>query len=133
MNERQNMAQHGSLTAKQERLILALAQGCSVADAAHECQVAERTAYRWVKDEAFAASYTSAQKRLFERGLTGLMTGLDKAIDGIKNIAKDEMIPAAVRLRAYQIWLEQAISVYKMSELEAQVAELRDILKARNI
>jgi len=81
----------------------------------------------WYQD-----AYKAAQRALFDDSLSLLMAGVEDAVKGIKAIAKDDEIQPQVRLRAYQIWLEQAIGLHKMSELESKVEELEQFLKDRS-
>lgn len=120
------MQANASLTTNQEHLISALLQGSAVVDAASACKINESTAHRWLKLPHVQEAYKTAQKQMFDRSLTGLMTGLNEAISGIKDIAKDSETPAGVRLRAYQIWLEAAVSIYRSEELEARLRTLEE-------
>ncbi len=123
------MNENVSLTAKQERLLSALVQGSTIVDAAKSCQIAERTAHRWLRDEAFQQAYKQARKEAFEKALAMLMTGTGTALKVLLEAMKDKNSPYAVRVRAAQIWLEQAIAVHKNAELEERIAELEARLK----
>jgi len=124
------MQANTSLTAKQERLIAALLANASVVDAAKACKINESTAYRWLKLSHFQDAYKAARRAAFDELLLALMTGTGTALKVLHEAMKQGETHS-VRVRAAQIWLEQAIAVHKMSELEAEIAELRALLKAR--
>ena len=121
------------LTPKQDKFISALLAGNSIVVAAKVAGIGEKAAHAWLKLPHVQSAYKDAKHTLFDESLSSLMSGIDTAITGIKGIAKDEETPANVRLRAYQIWLEQAISLHKMSELEQKVEMLEQLLKDKAV
>lgn len=120
------------LTRKQEELIPYLLSLPTIQAAACAAGVGDKTARRWLKLPHFQKAHKAAKQALFDESLSLLMDGADDAIKGIKAIAKDDEVQPQVRLRAYQIWLEQAIGLHKMSELEQKVAELEQFLQDRS-
>jgi phage terminase small subunit len=121
------------LSPKQEKFLLLLVSGISIVAAAQHCAIAEKTAHQWLNTPSVQQAYRAAQRKLFDEELSVLMKDIEIAINGIKAIAKDSEVPANVRLRAYQVWLEQAINIHKVSELESQVKELQELIKGRNV
>lgn len=121
------------LSPKQFLLITALLTPLNITAAAKAAGVADKTARRWLALPHFQAAYKAVRRALFDESLASLMSGVDCAIEGIKNIAGDSEVEPAVRLRAYSVWLTQAIAVYKTSELEAQFSELQALIKEQGI
>jgi len=71
-------SQHQALSPVQTRVVVALAQGCSVSDAAETAGVHRMTVHRWLKDPAFDAAVKQTRDDYIEavcdrfRTLTGL-------------------------------------------------------------
>lgn len=122
-------SEHIELTPKQDKFIAALLAGNSIIVAAKVAGIGEKAAHTWLKLPHVQSAYKTAKHTLFDESLSLLMSGIETAITGIKSIAKDDEVQPQVRLRAYQIWLEQAIELHKMSELERKIAELEQMLK----
>ena len=120
------------LTPKQDKLIAALLAGNSIVVAAKVAGTSEKAAHIWLKLAHVQMAYNAAKRTLFDESLSLLMFNVDDAIKGSKGIAKDTEVSANVRLRAYQIWLEQAVSLHKMSELEQKIEQLEQLLKDKD-
>lgn len=117
------------LTPNQDMLIALLLAGVSIPGAAKEIGVAEKTVRRWLQLAHFQRAYKDAQRSLFEENLSGLKTGIGDAVSILKNIAKDTEIPASTRVRAVQIWLEQAIGLDKLEVLQSRVEQLEHLVQ----
>jgi len=126
-----NDTTEAKLTPKQETLITALLTPLSITASAKVAGISEPTARRWLKLPHFQAAYKKAQKALFDQALTGLMLKVDKAIETLDRNMSGEDTPASTQVRAAQIVLEQAITVYKTAELEEKLKELEDIVQGR--
>lgn len=101
----------------------------SIVAAAQAAGVNDKTARRWLKLPHFQAAYKAAQKALFDEALSALLSGVDTAINTLKRNMTSEDVPPSTQVRAAQIWLEQAISLHKMSDLEQKIAELELFMK----
>jgi hypothetical protein len=117
------------LTVKQEQLIPILASGIHINAAAAQVGISERTAYRWMKLERFQQALHQARQKVFNEALEQLRDGVEDAIKVLKNVMMDAETPAATRVRACQIWIEQAVALYKDDELEAKFAAIEQIVK----
>jgi phage terminase small subunit len=116
------------LTPKMEELIAALLSGLNITAAAKASGVAEKTARRWLKLPHFQKAYQAEQQSLFNERLAALRLGVSKCLATLaRNMGEDA--PPATQVRAAQIWLEAALDIHKMSELEAKIAELEQQLK----
>lgn len=121
------MAESGKITVKQEHLIQALLEGLSVSAAAERCQVAERTAYRWVSEPDFEKAYLQARRHLVDRSLAKLHQKFDRAVqtvdrhlDAAKTIPRDQV-------KAAEIIIDKTIQT---AELERRIEELEAELEA---
>jgi phage terminase small subunit len=122
------MAENGSLTAKQERLLAALMAGSTIVDAAKAANIAERTAHRWLKDDAFQVAYKAARRAAFDETLLALMTGTATALKVLFDAMKNGET-YAVRVNAARIWLEHALQVHKNEEHEARIVALEEVIE----
>jgi phage terminase small subunit len=117
------------LTSKQEAFLAAYLACSNITVAARTCGMAEKTARRLVKQSDFQEAYRAAKRELFNQALDGLREHVDKAINTLVRHMSAEETPAGAQIRAAQIYLEQAINVHKMSELEEKYAELERLVK----
>lgn len=113
-----NMSQTATLTAKQERFIAALLSSPTQEAACQQIGITRETSRRWLKLPHFQAAYQKAQQALFDERLAALA----------RNMGEDAS--QSVQVRAAQIWLESAITIHKMSDLEARVIELEQYIKS---
>lgn len=120
------------LTAKQQDFIAALLSQPSIIAAARSIDLPEATAHRWLKLEHFQEAYHNAKQERFTTALEMLQAGVAVAIKTLHRNMTSEEAPPAVQIRAAQIWLEQALRIHEMSELEKKIADLEEIVMERN-
>lgn len=124
------MAELGKLSGKQIKLVGALAQGMSVKDAAQECQLSYRTAYRWFALPEVKQALKAARDELFNEQLQILRLGVRKAMATLtKHMSADVEPTSASQLQAARFWLENAIAVHKMVDLEARLAAMEEAVQ----
>ena len=117
------------LNAKQEAFLTAYLASNNITTSAQQTGIADKTARRLVKLPAFQEAYQAARKELFNHALDGLMLYVDTAIDTLKRHMTNDETPPAAQIRAAQIYLDQAIQIHKMSDLEAKYLELEQLVK----
>ncbi len=121
------MSQNGTLSPKQNALLLALITGEKVEAAAKTAKISTRTAFRWQKQEAFQSAMKEAQEQAFEKKLDFLKQGVGSAIAALgRNLS--ERAPAHVQVTAARAWLELTIELYKIEQVENRLAELEALL-----
>jgi len=117
------------LTTKQEAFLTAYLACSNITVAAKTAGIADKTARRLVKLPAFQAALKEAQRDLFNNALQGLREHVDTAIKTLVRHMSAEETPPGNQIRAAQIYLEQAIQVHKMGELEEKYNELEQLVK----
>ena len=123
------MPQNAVVTSKQERFIEALLSSPTQEAACQRVGISRETSRRWLKMPHVKAAYQRAQQSLFDERLAALRLGVNKALATLaRNMSEDS--PAAVQVRAAEIWLRAAIDIHKMSDLEARVMELEQHIKS---
>ncbi len=129
------MAQIKEISSKQAAFVDALLVGSTVLTAAKTAGISPRTAARWRKDPAVIAEMQARRAATFNETLeafrAGMPTAMALVLETIKD--KDKDTPRSVRLRAAQIWIEHALSLHKMADLEAKVNELERLLKQEGL
>ncbi len=124
------MAQNGSvpkeLSSKQSKFVDALLVGASVVVAAKTAGISPRTAARWRKDRVLLAEFQSRRREQFNETLDAFRAGLPTAMALVLDTMKDKECHRAIRLRAAQIWIEHALAVRKIEDLEARIASLEE-------
>lgn len=123
--------QDQQLNAKQEAFLAAYLACSNIAVAAKTAGIGDKTARRLVKLPTFQEAYRLARRDLFNQALDGLREHVDKAIRTLARHMDAEETPPGAQIRAAQIYLEQAINIHKMSELEEKYAELEQLVKAQ--
>ncbi len=126
----QEQAQEQELTPKQDKLILCLLAGLTIEASAQQIGIGDKTARRWLKLPHVKQALHQAKQELFSDALDELRSGVADAIKTLKSVMTSEETTAASRVRAAQIWIEQAVELHKVAELEQKFSLLEEYLKA---
>ncbi|HWB07951.1 MAG TPA: helix-turn-helix domain-containing protein [Pirellulales bacterium] len=123
------MEQHGR-SAGDDELILALAAGATVREAAAQVGVSERTAYRRLADADFRRAVTEARERIFD-AVRGRLAGLaSKAAETLERLMESDK--PAEALRAAKAVLELGPRLREATEREERVSRLEDAAAEEN-
>lgn len=109
------------------KLILALAAGATVRDAAEQAGVGERTVYRRLADTDFRRAVSEARGRLFDAALGKLAGIAAKAAGTLERLMESDK--PNVALGAAKAALELGPRLRELTELEDRLARLEDIAK----
>lgn len=120
----QQKATESTITAKQERFLLAYLHAPTVVAAAQQTGVASGTGERWLKLPHIKHRFDELRRAHFNESLALLATHASDAIAVLVSTAKDETVVPGTRVRAAQILLEQSINVHKLEELERRIAQI---------
>jgi len=112
------------LSPKQMLLISALLAGNSIISSSKIANISEKTAHLWLKQPHFKQALEEAKQEAFNEKLGILRDGLSLALRTLMSLMTDKETPSAVRARCAQVWVEQAIEVYRTNELEERLKEL---------
>lgn len=110
-------------------LATALACGATADQAAAKAGVSLRTVRRRIADAAFAAKVKDIRRDTVERTAAVLTAASSEAVRTLLGLQKDA-VPPAVRLGAAKAILEIGIKAREMVELEVQLHELEQQVKA---
>ena len=113
---------------KRQKLIQALLLSDNVASAAKATGISERTARRWMTENAVKQALFDAKKEAFQRDLRFLRSVLPAAIRTLYEHAVSPSIASGTRVRAAQILLDSSLSAYRMYELEERLMRIEERL-----
>ncbi|HEV3446504.1 MAG TPA: hypothetical protein VG099_17805, partial [Gemmataceae bacterium] len=117
------MEQNGT-PAGEDELILALAAGATVREAAEQAGIGERTAHRRLSDADFRRAVSEARGRMFDAA-RGRLAGLaSKAAETLERLMESEK--PAVALGAAKAVLEVGSRLGKSTEVEEGISLLED-------
>jgi hypothetical protein len=111
-------------------LLLALASGRTVRDAAQLAGVGERTATRRVADADFRRRVAELRGEMVGRALGRMADGMSEAADVLRALMTAGT-PPAVRLGAARTLLELTVKLRESVELEQRLAALEAGLRER--
>jgi hypothetical protein len=121
----------GRFERQKEAAIAALLVCSTVAEAAAQAQVGERTLHRWLnEDAAFQALYRDARRAVMQQVIASLQVASTKAVQTLKEVMADQESPASARVSAARTTLELAIRGIELDDLLVRIATLEAQLAA---
>jgi hypothetical protein len=109
-----------------QALLMALACGATVENAARKAGVSERTAYRRLDDAAFVQRLQQVRAEMVQR-TARMLTGAGlAAVKTLVDLQQDATVSASVRRRAARDVLELAVQYRETADLEERVASLEE-------
>lgn len=107
-------------------LVLRIASGDTIAEAAAACGLSERTIYRRLKDDDFQAAVQELRAAFTSQAAGRLGSLYQHHVDAIHKMAGDETAPAGVRLAASKAVLELGLKLRSESDFERRLKALED-------
>lgn len=119
------MAELGSLSPSQRRLIPALLTSKTVQAAALVAKVSERTAYRWLADDVnFQVELARAEGEVIAGAVRSLLGLAESAVDCLRDTLDDKELPASVRIRAAALAIDAMLRLRELRNVETRLAAL---------
>lgn len=109
-------------------MMLGLADGLSVAEAAARAGMSERTGFRWLQNPDFRAELSRIQGLIIRRAVGVLATGTVEMAIYIRQLAKNAE-GEAVRLRAATIGLDLAFKGREVLDFNDRLDAIEERLK----
>ncbi|MCC7355504.1 MAG: hypothetical protein IT330_17315 [Anaerolineae bacterium] len=119
---------NGQLRANQRRGIAALLAAPTLAEAATQAGVHERTLRRWLKEDAFRHALHQAQDEMLGQAMRQSLAAMTDALTTLQDIMGDDLVPAAARVTAARSILEHATRLYEATTLAERLAALEEAM-----
>ena len=123
------MAKNGSLTTNQRRALRALLACSTVADAAKEAGLGQRTIYRYLASASFKAELRARQDETISAATAALSGLAGTAIETLRAVLADPDASHAVRVRCALGVLEQRRRIGELDDLTERVKKLEEVEK----
>ena len=121
------MTGNGRLTGRQERALWALLSEPSIAAAAQAAGIGERTLHRWLDDPGFQDAYYDARRQAVGQAVARLQRAACTAVDTLEAVMADLTAPAAARVSAAKVVLEQ-VRAESLEDQEQRITELEALV-----
>jgi hypothetical protein len=109
------------------KLVLALACGASVENAARQSGLTERTVYRRLKDQAFKNQILAIRRDMIARAAGAMAAAAMESVKTLLDLQKPSQ-PGAVRLGAARTVLEVGLKFREVTDIEQQMAQIKELL-----
>jgi len=128
------MAKNESLSPQQKRFLAALMECKTTAEAIRRANVAERSAYRWMREgESFKAALAEAEVQIMDAAMRRLLAMQATAIDALEALLTDPQARQSDKIRAVELALSHILRLRAATTLEERLNELeRRIEEVRN-
>ncbi len=120
----------GLLTQRQRALITALLEHATVARASEAASVPLSTAHRWMQQPEFAAAVRASRRVLTDRATNILQNSMMQCAAKLRKMALDDTLPPSIQFAACVRVLEFGFRGEELSDIQAQVDELKEIIGA---
>jgi hypothetical protein len=118
------------LTARQEHAIVALLTASSIAEAAEQRGIGERTLLRRLKDATFQTAYRAARRAVFQQVLIQVQQTTSMAVETFRKVMADATASPSAKVSAAKAVMEIAIKAVELEDLDARMTALEQRLKA---
>ena len=115
----------------EDALLLVLACGATVENAARQCGLCERTVYRRLEDPAFSQRLKQLRADMVQRTAGSLTAASGESVRTLLELQKPSA-PPAVRLGAARSVLEIGIKMREAADLEERLSALEQRLDVAN-
>ena len=115
------------LRTKQRRFINALLTSNTIRDAAQTADIAERTAYRWLRSDPVKSALSEALDVALSQAAARCSGAMGAALEVLLAIAQDIEAPASARVSAARAILEGGPKLRESRELSERVAILENM------
>ena len=119
------------LTPKQLAGIAALLSTPSVEEAAKKVNVSPGTLYRWLKTDAFKASYRQAKAEIVCHAMTRLQAATSKAVDTLVSVVESSDASPQTRVTAAKAILDYSAKAVETDEVLARIEALERAFERR--
>jgi len=123
------MAEITAITARHEKVILALLRTPTIKEASQQSGVGERTIWRWLQDDTFQEAYMEARKEAFSRAVGLLQQALSEAILVLREMMNNPETRDSSRVSSARAILDIGLKARELDDLEERISKLEKITK----
>lgn len=116
------------VSGRKAKFVALLAEGKTYEEAAQEIGVSLRTCSRYASDPMVTAALRVAQDDALGDVVRRMNSGAGDCLDVLREIMRDKAQSGGVRIRAAQVWLEQAFKGRELLDMAKEIAELREMV-----
>jgi hypothetical protein len=116
-----------NLTAKQEKVMIDLLNGSTIAGASKANKISETTIYNWLQDETFKTEYRKLRREAVENSLAQIQHVTNEAVETLRRNLTCEN--PSVEVRTAQIILDNAVKAVELTDLAERVEKLEQSIK----
>jgi hypothetical protein len=116
-----------NLTAKQEKVMIDLLNGSTIAGASKANKISETTIYNWLQDETFKTEYRKLRREAVENSLAQIQNVTNEAVETLRRNLTCEN--PSVEVRTAQIILDNAVKAVELTDLAERVEKLEQSIK----
>jgi hypothetical protein len=120
-----------SLTRRKEQAIAALLAHQTLADAARECKISERTLRRWLKNKSFYSRYRRERDMMLDGVVDVLKQSAVGAVRTLVAVAENKKSPASARVSAASRILELNFRSHDLITIEKRLSSLEELARSR--
>jgi DNA-binding MurR/RpiR family transcriptional regulator len=113
-----------SLTPAQHRVLIALLEQPTVAEAAESAGVHRATVYRWLQAEDFRTAYRDARREAVSRATARLQQKSSEAVEALREVVADKSQQGASRVGAARVILDYAAKMTELEDYGARIERL---------
>lgn len=117
------------LKPKQREFLLALINAPTQKEAIKTANIAESTAYRYLKDPVFNQEYRRMKQAYLRNVTTKLQYYSDTAINALVEITENRNASPYARVQSARTLLEFAFKGYEVEEIERRMEELENEIR----
>jgi phage terminase small subunit len=122
------MAGNGRLTAKQRKFVSAMMTARTVGEAAKVAGISERTARRYLRNEAVRAALSQALDDALGSVTRQVVQKMTRALGTLEQVHADKLQPASARVSAARAILEAGPKLREAVDLAERVTRLEERL-----
>lgn len=119
----------GILKPKQEKFLMALVSEPSITKAIEKAGIAKKTAYKYLKDEAFSREYMQLRQDMAGRTTSLLLQASGRAVEVLYQVMDDEKVSPYARVQASKTVLEMAYRGFELENLQTRIEQLEQDLR----
>lgn len=120
----------GAHDRKRERVIAALIECPTLAEAAKEASVSRSSIYRWLGEEEFAKRFREAKRATVSMAIGRIGASMHSAIAALNEVCSNKGADDKDRVAAAKTILEFGFRGVEFEDVEARVAELERKLES---